>query len=257
MHQHSVPQPSSEAAFTAQQPHIARAPFNPFAQQGIVLEPVRYGAATAATVQSGPARPSSAPMTHPVVGEHLPLQSFAPLPLVAMDGNPARPPRASDPRLPTPLPRASGSTTPEPPAGRFPTPNYDMAGANPYGFAAVNPHDMAARPQPTQSKRRSVRSTGQHRDFSDVPLALVSMADEDDAASAVASVNTGTESFGLEDEPHIASTLSDSWATMCKCHKVCTVGYLSFGPIENILCFCDLCAREKDWHRRACGTKAT
>ncbi len=26
-----------------------------------------------------------------------------------------------------------------------------------------------------------------------------------------------------------------------------TVGYLSFGPIEKILLFCDLCVREKNW----------
>ncbi len=27
----------------------------------------------------------------------------------------------------------------------------------------------------------------------------------------------------------------------------CTAGYLSFGPIENAICFCDLSVCEKDW----------
>ena len=37
----------------------------------------------------------------------------------------------------------------------------------------------------------------------------------------------------------------------------CTVGYLSFGPIEKYIMFCDLSVREKDWCSRACGAKAT
>ena len=36
-----------------------------------------------------------------------------------------------------------------------------------------------------------------------------------------------------------------------------TVGCLSFGPIEKILCFCDVSVREKDWRSRARGVQAT
>ena len=39
--------------------------------------------------------------------------------------------------------------------------------------------------------------------------------------------------------------------------NVSTVGCLSFGPIEVVLCFCDLSVREKDWHSRARGAKVT
>ncbi len=34
-------------------------------------------------------------------------------------------------------------------------------------------------------------------------------------------------------------------------------GYLSFGPIGKILCFCDVSVREKDWQARPLSTCTT
>jgi hypothetical protein len=42
--------------------------------------------------------------------------------------------------------------------------------------------------------------------------------------------------------PRATTSITQRWKTYNG-----TVGYLSFGPIEKILCFCDLSVREKDW----------
>ncbi len=48
--------------------------------------------------------------------------------------------------------------------------------------------------------------------------------------------------------------------TQCACMRstvYSTVGYLSFGPIEKILCFCDLSVRKKVWRSHARGETET
>jgi hypothetical protein len=45
---------------------------------------------------------------------------------------------------------------------------------------------------------------------------------------------------------------------VCHCPLIqCTAGYLNFGPIEKILCFCDLSVCEKAWRSLVRGSKAT
>ncbi len=54
-----------------------------------------------------------------------------------------------------------------------------------------------------------------------------------------------------KDLDHRISVVVLAAHTSLRCDAHVTVGYLSFGPIENIYVFCDLSVREKDWRSRA------
>ena len=47
--------------------------------------------------------------------------------------------------------------------------------------------------------------------------------------------------------PPLSDTGEDSLNKVCPFFVSCTVGYLSFGPIEKYCAFCDLSVREKAW----------
>jgi hypothetical protein len=59
------------------------------------------------------------------------------------------------------------------------------------------------------------------------------------------------------EEARAATAAEAAKASRCACCAHCTLGNLSFGSIEKYYVFCDLSVREKDWHSRARGAKAS
>jgi hypothetical protein len=62
------------------------------------------------------------------------------------------------------------------------------------------------------------------------------LADEDDAKAA-----------GIEPPAYTNSHAMAESACVCMHDWLTAMGYLSFGPIDIFVCFCDLSVCEKDW----------
>ncbi len=147
------------------------------------------------------------------------------------------------------------TSTSGPPVGEVP---IAAPAAVPAARAAT--HAEPSAPTATESKKRA------RKDSSDAPEALSPKARAcQNVATTLVGSPTGKELF-LTKLRTTNSVSSQRDLTKIGAHTVslyelfiavmsaggadmvwCTVGYLSFGPIEKILCFCDLSVREKDW----------